>query len=184
MTIQELSQFYWLTREIAQKVVDGMRAEGTPFAGMLFCGMMMTASGPKVLEFNTRFGDPETQAIMVRLDSDVVDLFDAAVDGTAENLAVRMRPGASVCVILASGGYPGKVVNGKAISGLERMGEDVVVFHSGTAVKDGQLVTAGGRVLGVTATADTRESALAAAYDAVARISFPQAFYRKDIGKV
>ena len=108
----------WLTVNVAQKVVDGMRSEGDPFVGILFCGIMMTARGPMVLEFNTRFGDPETQALMMRLDTDIVDLFDAAIDGTADKLAIRMKPGASVCVIAASGGYPGKYASGKVISGL------------------------------------------------------------------
>ena len=105
-----------------------------------------------VLEFNTRFGDPETEAILVRLESDIVDLFDAAIDGTADHLAIRMRPGASVCVIAASGGYPGKVVNGQPISGLDSVRDpETVVFHAGTAAKDGAIVTAGGRILAVTA---------------------------------
>jgi phosphoribosylamine--glycine ligase len=176
----------WLTSEIAQKVVDGMRAEGTPFAGMLFCGMMMTEQGPKVLEFNTRFGDPETQAIMVRLESDVMDLFDAAVDGTADKLEVRLKPGASVCVILASGGYPGKVENGKLISGEENVDDcagTLVVFHSGTASKDGHLVTAGGRVLGVTAMSEPGlKDALSKVYAAIDKIDFQGMQFRRDIG--
>jgi phosphoribosylamine--glycine ligase len=176
----------WLTREIAQKVVDGMRAEGTPFAGMLFCGTMMTDRGPKVLEFNTRFGDPETQAIIVRLESDVMDLFDAAVDGTADKLEVRLKPGASVCVILASGGYPGKVENGKLISGEESVDDcagTLVVFHSGTAVKDGHLVTAGGRVLGVTAMSEPGlKDALSKVYAAIDEIDFQGMQFRRDIG--
>jgi hypothetical protein len=122
----ELEQ--WLLANVAQPVVDKMASEGSPFHGILFCGMMMTpppsnqpdgSIKPMVLEFNTRFGDPETEAILVRLESDIVDLFDAAIDGTAERLAIKMKPGASVCVIAASGGYPGKVVNGQPISGLD-----------------------------------------------------------------
>ena len=134
-----------------------MAREGSPFHGILFCGMMMTPQPdgsirPMVLEFNARFGDPETEAILVRLESDIVDLFDAAIDGTADRLAIRMKPGASVCVIAASGGYPGKVVNGKPINGLDSVRDpDTVVFHAGTAAKDGAIVTAGGRVLAVTA---------------------------------
>jgi phosphoribosylamine--glycine ligase len=140
-----------------------------------------------VLEFNTRFGDPETQAILVRLETDIVDLFEAAIDGTADRLAIRMRPGASVCVIAASGGYPGKYVAGLPIAGLETV-EDAVVFHSGTAMKDGATVTAGGRVLGVTAVSDegapgsALRDALGKAYAALSGISFEGMQYRRDIG--
>src|SRR5271156_5639816 len=151
----------WLLRNIAQKVVDGMRSEGTPFKGILFCGIMMTPRGPMVLEFNTRFGDPETEAILLRLETDIVDLFNASIDGTANQLAIRMRPGASVCVIAASGGYPGKYTSGKPIHGLSNEStEDVVVFHSGTAIKDGRIVTAGGRVLAISAVAPDLQTAL------------------------
>jgi phosphoribosylamine--glycine ligase len=175
----------WLLRNIAQKTVDGMRSEGEPFKGILFCGMMMTPRGPMVLEFNTRFGDPETEAILLRLETDIVDLFDASIDGTANGLTVKMRPGASACVIAASGGYPGKYASGKAISGLpsaDNSREDVVVFHSGTAIKDGQTVTAGGRVLAVSAVADDLRSALDLAYAELAKISFEGMQYRRDIG--
>ena len=175
----------WLTRNVAQKAVDGMRSEGTPFVGILFCGMMMTKRGPMVLEFNTRFGDPETQAMLMRMETDVMDLFEAAIDGTANMLAIRMKPGASVCVILASGGYPGSYVSGQPISGVsgELPGDDVFVFHSGTALDNGRLVTAGGRVLGVTAySSDGLEDALAKAYSTVEKISFEGMQYRRDIG--
>ncbi len=120
------------------KVVDGMHSEGEPFKGILFCGIMMTPRGPMVLEFNTRFGDPETEAILLRLETDILDLFNAAIDGTVNELTISMRPGASVCVVAASGGYPGKYASGKPITGLpDQPIEDVVVFHSGTAIKDG-----------------------------------------------
>src|SRR5277367_1086030 len=137
----------WLLRNVAQKVVDGMRSEDTPFKGILFCGIMMTPRGPMVLEFNTRFGDPETEAILLRLETDILDLFNASIDGTANELTIAMRPGASVCVIAASGGYPGKYASGKPISGLpDQMIQDgtggeakndddvVIIFHSGTAL--------------------------------------------------
>ena len=196
----------WLLKHVAQRVVDEMALEGNPFHGILFCGMMMVpqpggVTQPMVLEFNTRFGDPETQAILVRLETDIVDLFEAAIDGTADKLDIRMRPGASVCVIAASGGYPGKYVSGLPIAGLDSVADpDVVVFHSGTAEQHGQIVTAGGRVLGVTAV--SRETALAPgsasgpgsaggsalwdalgkAYGALASISFEGMQYRTDIG--
>jgi len=173
----------WLLRNIAQKVVDGMHSEGDPFKGVLFCGIMMTPRGPMVLEFNTRFGDPETEAILLRLETDIVDLFNASIDGTANQLTIRMRPGASVCVIAASGGYPGKYVSGKLITGLsDKSAEDVVVFHSGTAIKNGQLVTAGGRVLAVSAVARDLQTALDKAYAELAKISFEGMQFRRDIG--
>jgi phosphoribosylamine---glycine ligase len=178
----------WLRGNIAQRVVDEMAAEETPFKGILFCGMMMTPRGPMVLEFNTRFGDPETEAILVRLETDIVEMFEAAIDGTADEVNVRMRPGASACVIAASGGYPGKYAQGLPIKGLDAAGrdEDVVVFHAGTATKDGTVVTAGGRVLAVTALAGEGESAmksaLSKAYAAMEAISFEGMQYRRDIG--
>ena len=175
----------WLLRNVAQKVVDGMRSEGNPFKGILFCGIMMTPRGPMVLEFNTRFGDPETEAILLRLETDIVDLFNAAIDGTANQLTIRMCPGASVCVIAASGGYPGKYTSGKPITisaPPNHQSEDVVVFHSGTAIKDDQLVTAGGRVLAISTTAPDLQSALGKAYAKLATISFEGIQFRRDIG--
>ena len=173
----------WLTKNVAQKVVDGMAAEGNPFKGILFCGIMMTPRGPMVLEFNTRFGDPETQAILLRMQSDIVDLCNASIDGTANALDIKMHPGASVCVIAASGGYPGKYYSGKPIHGVsDQTGKDVVVFHSGTAIKDGQLVTAGGRVLAITSMAPDLRTALDLAYEQLAKISFDGMQFRRDIG--
>src|SRR5277367_2774193 len=178
---------HWLLHNVAQKVVDGMKSERTPFQGILFCGIMMTPRGPMVLEFNTRFGDPETEAILLRLETDIVDLFNASIDGAANQLTIRMRPGASVCVIAASGGYPGKYVSGKPIHGLpptdpDQSTEDVVVFHSGTAIKDGQLVTAGGRVLAISAVAPDLQTALNKTYAELAKISFEGMQFRRDIG--
>jgi phosphoribosylamine--glycine ligase len=174
----------WLLRNVAQKVVDGMRSEGEPFKGILFCGIMMTPRGPMVLEFNTRFGDPETEAILLRLETDILDLFNASIDGLANQLLIKMRSGASVCVIAASGGYPGKYSSGKPIHGLPAVGsqsEDVVVFHSGTAIKDGRLVTAGGRVLAISAVAPDLRSALDKAYAELSKISFDGMQFRRDI---
>jgi phosphoribosylamine--glycine ligase len=189
----------WLLQHVAQVVVDEMALEGTPFHGILFCGMMMVppprnrpdgATQPMVLEFNTRFGDPETQAVLARLQTDILDLFDAAIDGTANKLDIRMAPGASVCVIAASGGYPGKYISGLPISGLDDVQQpDTVVFHSGTAATDVAIVTAGGRVLGVTAAAaqptasgSALQAALGNAYAALSKISFDGMQYRRDIG--
>src|SRR5277367_544681 len=176
---------HWLLHNVAQKVVDGMKSERTPFHGILFCGIMMTPRGPMVLEFNTRFGDPETEAILLRLETDIFDLFNAAIDGTANQLSIVMRPGASVCVIAASDGYPGRYASGRPISGLpskDDQTEDVVVFHAGTTNKEGHLVTAGGRVLAISAVADDLRTALDKAYAELAKISFEGMQYRRDIG--
>lgn len=173
----------WVTHNVAQKVVSGMASEGTPFKGILFIGLMMSPRGPMVLEFNTRWGDPETEAIVLRLETDILDLFNAAIDGTAGSLVVRTRPGASATVIAASGGYPGKYASGKPIAGLDETTDDgVVIFHAGTAVKEGQFVTAGGRVLAVTAEAPDLHEALDKIYTRIKTISFDGMQYRRDIG--
>jgi phosphoribosylamine--glycine ligase len=135
-----------------------------------------------VLEFNTRFGDPETQALMMRLDTDILDLFNASIDGTADKLHIRMKPGAAVTVIAASANYPGKVVNGKVISGLAPSDDPhVFVFHSGTALSGGEIVTAGGRVLAITAVAADLKTALDKSYAELAKISFEGMQFRRDI---
>ena len=173
----------WLVRHIAEPTLRGMAAEGTPFQGVLYIGLMMTSRGPQVLEFNARFGDPETQAILARLDSDLADALDAAIDGRLAEITLAWKPGASVCVIASSGGYPGGYETGKPIRGLdaaERV-EGVVVFHSGTARRAGEVVTSGGRVLGVTATASDLREALARAYEAMSRIEFDGIYFRRDI---
>jgi phosphoribosylamine--glycine ligase len=175
----------WITHNIAQKTVEGMASEGTPFKGILFIGLMMTSRGPMVLEFNTRWGDPETEAIVLRLETPMLDLINASIDQTADSLVVRLKPGASATVIAASGGYPGKYASGKPITGLEpneASADEVVVFHAGTALKDGHLVTAGGRVLAVTAAADDLQTALDRIYARMETISFEGMHYRRDIG--
>ena len=168
---------------VAQKVVDGMRAEGVPFSGVLFTGFMLTAGGPKVLEFNTRFGDPETEAIVLRLETDLLDLLEAAVEGRVGECAVRLKPGASACVVAASAGYPGAYVGGKVISGADSVAEGVEIFHAGTALREGELVTAGGRVLVVAAAGEDLREALRKVYGAMAGIRFEGMQYRRDIGK-
>jgi phosphoribosylamine--glycine ligase len=172
----------WLRVKVAQRVVDGMAAEGTPFQGVLFTGLMMTQDGPKVLEFNTRFGDPETEAILLRLETDLLDLFEAAVDARIDEVAVRLKPGASACVVAASAGYPGKYTGGKPISGLDRIPREVEVFHAGTSLRDAQLVTAGGRVLAVSAAGIDLRDALGKVYRALDDISFDGMQFRRDIG--
>ena len=174
----------WILHYIAVPTVEGMAAEETPFTGVLYCGLMITARGPEVLEFNARFGDPETQAILVRLESDLIDVLDACVDGRLADTPLRWSSGASACVVASSGGYPGSYKNGLPITGLAAAAQvpGVQVFHAGTAQVGGQIVTAGGRVLGVTAAADSLDQALARAYQAMAEISFEGMYYRRDIG--
>lgn len=174
----------WLMTHIAQPVVDGMAAEGAPFAGILYCGLMMTARGPVVLEFNARFGDPETQAVLRRLDSDIVDALEAASIGRLVDTDLAWSSDASVCVIAASGGYPGEHVAGKEIHGLRQASSvpGVVIFHSGTEAGPHGITSAGGRVLGVTAVAPVLREALHRAYYAMQMIEFDEMVYRRDIG--
>jgi len=173
----------WLLRHIARPVIAGMASEGAPYTGILYCGLMMTARGPEVLEFNCRFGDPETQPILMRLDSDLLEAFEASIEGRVSDGIFRWSPDPSICVVMAAGGYPGPSETGKPISGIEQANalEGVRVFHAGTALTDGRVVTNGGRVLGVTARAVTLESAVARAYEGVRRISFDGMQYRSDI---
>jgi phosphoribosylamine--glycine ligase len=173
----------WLVSHIAKPVVAGMKAEGAEFKGVLYCGLMMTARGPMVLEFNCRFGDPETQPILMRLDSDLVEALEASIDGRVSEGNFRWSQDASVCVVMASGGYPGTYAVGKKIEGLAEAArmEDVKVFHAGTTKRDGEFYTAGGRVLGVTARAASLQDAVKRAYEACGRIKFDGAHYRKDI---
>jgi len=173
----------WLVNHIARPVVVGMKGEGTEFKGVLYCGLMMTARGPMVLEFNCRFGDPETQPILMRLESDLVDALEASIDGRVSEGDFKWSRDASVCVVLSSGGYPGTFEQGKRIDGLEDADavEGVKVFHAGTSKRDGIYYTAGGRVLGVTARAADLKTAVARAYEACGKISFAGAHYRKDI---
>jgi phosphoribosylamine---glycine ligase len=173
----------WLLQHIAQPVVEGMKAEGMEYKGILYCGLMMTARGPMVLEFNCRFGDPETQPILMRLDSDLLEAIEASIEGRVSAGNFRWSQDASACVVIASGGYPGTFAVGKKISGIENADklEGVKVFHAGTTARDGAFYTAGGRVLGVTARAATLKSAVDRAYEAVSRIEFDGAHYRRDI---
>lgn len=161
----------------------GCAAEGIDFRGILYPGVMLTKTGPKVLEFNARFGDPETQVYLTRLESDLVELLDASVNGTLHRVEMKWSPLASVCVVLASGGYPGNYAKGKPITGLADADAlpQTKVFHAGTALKDGQVVTNGGRVLGVTALGKDVKAAQATAYAAVEKIRFEGAHFRRDI---
>jgi phosphoribosylamine--glycine ligase len=173
----------WLVHHIAQPVVAAMKAEGAEFKGVLYCGLMMTARGPMVLEFNCRFGDPETQPILMRLDSDLLEALEASIQGRVSDGDFKWSPEAAVCVVMSSGGYPGTFAVGKRIDGLEEAAavEGVQVFHAGTSKRDGAYYTSGGRVLGVTARARDLDTAVARAYAACTKISFDGAHYRKDI---
>jgi phosphoribosylamine--glycine ligase len=161
----------------------GCAAEGIDFRGILYPGIMVTKSGPKVLEFNARFGDPETQVYLTRLENDLVELLDASVNGTLDKMELKWKAEASVCVVMASGGYPGSYAKGKPILGLAEaaMLPNVKVFHAGTSKSGDQIVTNGGRVLGVTALGKDLKSAQAAAYAAVGKIHFDGVHFRRDI---
>ena len=173
----------WLLQHIARPVISGMKAEGAEYKGVLYCGLMMTARGPMVLEFNCRFGDPETQPILMRLESDLVEALEASTDGRVSDGDFRWSADAAVCVVMASGGYPGTFEVGKKISGIEEADKiaGVKVFHAGTTKRDDAYFTTAGRVLGVTARAATLEIAVERVYEAVSSISFAGAYYRKDI---
>jgi len=164
--------------------VKGMAKEGTPFKGVLYAGLMVDKDQIKVLEFNTRLGDPETQPILMRLENDLVPLMEACCDGTLHNHSTKIDPRAAMCVVISSGGYPGSYETGQEILGLDAANkvDNTVVFHAGTASKDGKVVTAGGRVLGVTSLGDSVKDAIDKAYDACGKLSFKDHFYRKDIG--
>jgi phosphoribosylamine--glycine ligase len=173
-----------IIRDIVAPTLAGMAAEGTPYQGFLYCGLMLTAEGPKVLEYNVRMGDPEAQPIVMRLRSDMAELLMALTQGRLAAHEPHWSPNPSVCVVLASKGYPGKPEVGKVISGIaaaETHG-GVKVFHAGTKFQGIQLLSTGGRVLGVTATAEDLPSAIACAYAAISKVDFAGMHYRRDIG--
>ncbi len=172
-----------ITREVLVPVVDGMNRNDTPYKGVLYAGIMITAGGPRVLEFNVRFGDPETQPILMRLKSDLLEVCLAVCDGTLDDVTLKWDPRPAVCVVMAAGGYPGDYDKGKKIIGLEAAEQldDVMVFHAGTESRNGDIVTNGGRVLGVTAMGKGIAEAKAAAYRAVDMIEFDGAYCRRDI---
>jgi phosphoribosylamine--glycine ligase len=170
---------------IYQKTVDAMAAEGREFKGIIFFGLMLTEDGPKVLEYNARFGDPETQVVLPRMKNDIVEVFEACVDGTLDQVELEFEDNAAVCVVLASKGYPVQYEKGFEIRGLENFKDKdgYYVFHAGSAFKDGKIVTNGGRVLGVTATGANLKAARANAYEAVKWVDFDNKYCRNDIGK-
>jgi phosphoribosylamine--glycine ligase len=167
--------------EILDPFIAGLQKDGLDYRGMLFPGLMITAGGPKTLEFNCRFGDPETQVLLPRLESDLVELLEATIDGRLADVKAKWKQESAVCVVLASGGYPGSYATGKPISGLDAKIDDITVFHAGTRHESGQVVTSGGRVLGVTALAADLVSARERAYAAVEGIVFEGRHFRRDI---
>ena len=191
-----------IREQILEPTLKGFQEDGLKFKGVLFIGLMISEDGPKVIEFNNRFGDPETQSVLARLDSDLLDIFMAVADNRLADVEIKWSDKKAVCVVAASGGYPGSYGKGKLISGLGDVDDDIIVFHAGTKfaempegskcagcaddcdMKTAAILTSGGRVLGVTALGDTHEEARAKAYDNIARISFEGMQYRKDIGTI
>jgi phosphoribosylamine--glycine ligase len=179
MTAERLER---VRREVLVPTIEGMKKEGSPFKGILYAGVIVKGDDLRVLEFNARFGDPETQVILPLLENRLGDLFNAAVDGTLAKCDIRFARKSAITVVMASGGYPGEYEKGKLIKGLDTVPEGAIVFHAGTEARDGSCFTAGGRVLNVTATGRDLAAARDLAYEAVGRLSFEGAFFRKDIG--
>lgn len=172
-------------KEVFVPTIEAMNKKRRKFKGVLYFGLMLTKDGPKVLEYNARFGDPETQVVLPRLKTDLLDIFEAIIDEKLADIEIEWNDNAAVCVVAASGGYPGKYTTGLEISGLDeaQTNGDTIVFHAGTSIKDDKFFTAGGRVLGVTAVEETMEKAIAKAYAGIEKISFEGMHYRKDIGR-
>jgi len=168
---------------IVEPAIRGMAKEGQPYKGFLYFGLMLTAEGPKVLEFNCRMGDPETQPIVLRMDFDLAEALMAVAEGKLKNIQPKWKPDASVCVVLASGGYPGSFETGKQIHGLDKVDRGVAVFHAGTKREGSSYYTSGGRVLGVSGTGRTLSDAVGLTYDSISKISFAGMHFRKDIGR-
>jgi len=175
----------WVLERIFKPVIEGMRQEGRKFKGVLYAGLILTNNGPKVLEFNARFGDPETQVILPGIKTDLIEILCAVQEEKLNKIEVKWSNQAAVCIVLASGGYPASYEKGKIITGLEKIDnqQNAMVFHAGTQKKNGKFITSGGRVLGVTAWDDTLSGAIETAYEAAAKINFERLYYRKDIGK-
>ncbi|HOO55235.1 MAG TPA: phosphoribosylamine--glycine ligase [bacterium] len=174
-----------IREKVLQRVVDGMNERGTPYVGVIYAGLMLTEKGPSVLEFNVRFGDPETQVVVPLIEGDLAEMFHAAVNGDVKTARWKPASRSALCVVMASGGYPGSYEKGKVIEGLEEAAnmDDVIVFHAGTSEKDGEFVTGGGRVLGITGMGETLQEAQDKVYEAVKKIRWDNVQYRTDIGK-
>jgi phosphoribosylamine--glycine ligase len=174
-----------IRERILEPTIKGFQKDGLDFKGVLFIGLMITKEGPKVIEFNNRFGDPETQSVLPRMETDLLEIMEAVIEGRLDRQEIKWKDQKAVCVVLASAGYPGEYEKGKVIEGLDKLDSDVLVFHAGTKFADKkEIVTAGGRVLGVTALGETHEEARQKAYDNIKRIKFEGAQYRKDIGLI
>jgi len=171
----------YIDEYIVNATIRAMKQEGRPFVGVIYFGLMLTSAGPKVIEYNARFGDPEAQAVLPRLENDLLDVIDACIDHTLDQITLRFRPGTSCCVVMASGGYPDHYEKGFEIHGIDD--SERLVFHAGTQLSDGKIVTSGGRVLCVYADADTLDDAIDKAYEGVRKISFEGMHYRTDIGR-
>jgi phosphoribosylamine--glycine ligase len=171
--------------EILKPTIKGLQSEGREYKGVLYAGLILTKEGPKVLEFNARFGDPETQVVLPRLKTDLIDILNAVIEGSLHKINIEWNNNSAVCVVVASGGYPGKYQKDKIISGLKRLEkmEDVIAFHAGTKFQGGKIVTSGGRVLGITAWDETISKAKERAYKGVKKIYFEDIYYRKDIAE-
>ncbi len=169
--------------EILKPTVKGLQSEGREYKGVLYAGLVLTKEGPKVLEFNARFGDPETQVVLPRLKTELIDILNAVIKGSLHKINIEWKNNSAVCVVVASGGYPSKYQKGKVISGLERLEKmkDIIAFHAGTKFQDGRIVTSGGRVLGITVWDETISKAKEKAYEGVEKINFEDMYYRKDI---
>jgi phosphoribosylamine--glycine ligase len=173
-------------KTIFKPTMDAMNSEGRTFKGVIYFGLMLTPKGPRVIEYNARFGDPETQAVLPRLKTDFIDIINAVIDEKLDEINIEWTDDAAVCIVLASGGYPVKYESGKEITGLDSdvfKADDLFVYHAGTKAENGKIYTAGGRVLGVTATGKTLEDAIAKSYSALKNISFDKMHYRNDIGR-
>ncbi|UCF62869.1 MAG: phosphoribosylamine--glycine ligase [bacterium] len=173
---------YRAISQIVEPVLEGLKVDGIRYCGMLYVGLMLTETGPKVVEFNCRFGDPETQVVLPLLATDIMDIFHATVSGKLGEISIQLRSEYAVCVIAASGGYPDAYQKGKKINGLENLDQDVLIFHAGTERKADQIFTSGGRVLGITATANTLHGAIQKVYKNISKIHFEGIQYRQDIG--
>jgi phosphoribosylamine--glycine ligase len=173
-----------ITRDILVPTIHAMNKEHRPYRGVLYAGLIITKGGPKVIEFNCRFGDPEAQVVLPRLKTDLVDLMEATIDGTLDQIELEWDPRPAMCVVLASGGYPGSYEKTKTIHGLGPLSnwDDVIVYHAGTAIMGNEIVTAGGRVLGITAFGDDLKAARDTAYEAVEEVFFENSYHRTDIG--
>ncbi|MDR1774458.1 MAG: phosphoribosylamine--glycine ligase [Clostridioides sp.] len=172
-----------IKEEVLDRTLQGFKEDGLEFRGILFVGLMITDNGEKVLEYNTRFGDPETQSVLFRLETDLIEIIDAILNDKLKEIEIKYSDEKAVCVMLTSGGYPESYEKGKVITGLDELDSDVVVFHSGTKISDGNLVTNGGRVLGVSAKAETVQNAAEIVYKNIEKIHFDGMHYRTDIGR-